>query len=98
MADGFTIELDPDLAARLKARAEELGVTPAGYAIDAVEHYLHGADWGEDLAALEEYDREGGGVDAEAALAEFRAELERKLAERAAAQTDVSVPPPPVPD
>ncbi|AYV46729.1 antitoxin [Caulobacter flavus] len=37
MADGFDIHIDPEQAARLRAAAERLGVSPSEYARELIE-------------------------------------------------------------
>jgi hypothetical protein len=43
MADGFDIHLDSDQAARLKAAAEQFGLSPAEYASALIDAGLTGA-------------------------------------------------------
>ncbi len=80
MADGFHIDVEGERAARLKAAAEGAGMTPAAFAMEALDRALDD-DWSEDMEALAEYDRDGG-IDAEEALATFEANVEVLLAAR----------------
>lgn len=81
MADGFQIDVEGERAAKLKAAADAAGMTPVDFAMSALDRVLDD-DWAEDLAALEEYDRTGEFVTLDAALEEFNAALQAKLAER----------------
>lgn len=93
MADGFTLELDADLAARLKARAEEVGVSPTELALQLIDEHLFARDfeWEEgidpdpaiDERIVEEAIRNGDTIPLEDALSQFRADLDRELAKRA---------------
>lgn len=85
MADGYEIHLDGERAERLAKAAEEAGVPVEDYALRLLDAGLGDASddgWAEADAAFDEYERTGEYVDAEAALAEFQAELERRLAAR----------------
>lgn len=81
MADGFHIDVEGERAAKLKAAADAAGMSPVDFAMNALDRALED-DWAEDLAALEDYDRTGEFVPLEAALEEFNAALQAKLAER----------------
>lgn len=84
MADGgLTIEIDPDLAERLKAAAAASGESLDDYVRHALEAFSGDAgDWAEDLRRLAEYDATGESIGVEEALAEFEANVERRLADR----------------
>ncbi len=96
MADGETtlkIELTlTDVAlGHLKARAEMLGVTLDAVAAEAIEQQLFDYDdydWGPDpehdprTATIDTFDLTGPTNPAEEVLARFRAELEKRFAER----------------
>jgi hypothetical protein len=93
MADGFQIDIDGDLAARLKARADEAGLSPADLARELLEQRLlaDAYEWEEEIdpdpaideRIAEETLRKGDGVPLEEALSGFRSELKRALAKRA---------------
>ena len=82
MADGgLKIELDEDLAQRVKDAAEAVGQSADQFANELIAKSLDDG-WAEARASLAEYDRTGEYVDADVALADFRKELERRLAAR----------------
>jgi len=82
MADGgLKIELDESLSERVKAAAEAAGRPAGEYAAELISKGLDDG-WADTYASLAEYDRTGEYVDADVALADFRAELERRLAAR----------------
>jgi hypothetical protein len=82
MADGgLTIELNEGLAQRVKDAAEALGQSADQFANELIAKSLDDG-WAEARASLAEYDRTGEYVDADVALADFRKELERRLAAR----------------
>jgi hypothetical protein len=79
MADGgLTIELDADLAARLKEAAKAAGRSTDDYAAELIAQGL-ADDWAEARASLAEYDRTSGYVDAKEALDSARASLVERL-------------------
>jgi predicted transcriptional regulator len=82
MADGsVTIEIDAATAARLKSAAEAAGRSPDEHASLLLAEALRAVDddWAETKAALAEYDRTGEYIDAETAMAQFRAHLVARL-------------------
>lgn len=81
MADGADIHLDPERAERLRVAAEAAGVTPEAYALNAIDSAIDD-DWAEDIAALEEYDRTGISYSVEEVMAELRANVEARQAQR----------------
>ncbi|PLR28746.1 hypothetical protein SGCZBJ_00925 [Caulobacter zeae] len=81
MADGADIHLDPERAERLRVAAQAAGVTPEVFAINAIDQAIDD-DWAEALQSLEEYERTGVSYPAEEVLAEFRANIEARLAAR----------------
>jgi predicted transcriptional regulator len=81
MADGADIHLDPERTERLRIAAEAAGVTPEAFALNAIDQAI-GDDWSEALESLEEYERTGVSYPAEEVLAEFRANVEARLAAR----------------
>jgi predicted transcriptional regulator len=82
MADaGMTIELNEELAQRVKDAAEALGKSADKFANELIAKSMDDG-WAEARASLAEYDRTGEYVDADVALADFRKELERRLAAR----------------
>jgi len=82
MADGgLNLSIDNDLAKRLRAAADAAGESVQDYAINALKAATDDG-WAETHASLAEYDRTGEYIDADVALANFRAELERRLAAR----------------
>jgi hypothetical protein len=74
MADGFVLEIDAEMAERLKAAAEAAGVAPEAYALDVLKGALD-QDWVEDLRRLAEYERTGDSVSVEEAMAHFDAAI-----------------------
>ena len=78
MADGFQIEIDAEMAERLKAAAQAAGVEPATYALEVLGSALD-SDWTESLKRLEEYDRTGESISLEEALKEFHGAVEDEL-------------------
>jgi len=79
MADGgLTIELDAELAARLREAAKAAGRSTEDYASELIAQGL-ADDWAEARASLAEYDRTGDYVDAKEALANSRASLVERL-------------------
>ena len=80
MADGFTLEIDADMAERLKAAAEAAGESVEVFARSIIRHRLEDEDWAEDFRRLAEYDATGEFVSAEDALEEARLALEARLA------------------
>ena len=84
MADGeLTLKLDDETARRLQEAADAAGRPVAEFAADLISGGLPpDPHWREALEALEEYDRTGEGVSVEEALAEFRATLDERLAQR----------------
>ena len=81
MADGFTLEIDADLAERLKAAAEAAGESVEVFARSIIQHGLED-DWAEDFRRLAEYEATGEWVSIDEAFGEARAELEKRLAAR----------------
>ncbi|HEY1750258.1 MAG TPA: hypothetical protein VGG29_03290 [Caulobacteraceae bacterium] len=76
--DGVTIALDAALSARLHEAAEAAGQSPQELASALIAQGLDDR-WAEAKASLAEYDRTGEYVDAETALADFRARLTERL-------------------
>ncbi len=81
MADGADIHLDPERAERLRLAAKAAGMTPEAFAISAIDSAIDD-DWLEAIASLEDYERTGVSYPAEEILAEFRANVETRLAAR----------------
>jgi len=67
--DALTVELDADLAEKVRAFASASGTNVDSVVREAVADYVH--DWSEALERLAEFDRAGESLDAEAVLAEF---------------------------
>jgi hypothetical protein len=84
MADGsMTLEIDAELAERLRVAAEAAGESIESFARRAL--FLFSDDypgWDEDLADLEEYDRTGVGEPAAKVMSEFRASVEAHFSKR----------------
>lgn len=66
---GLKVELEPDLADRVRVFATAAGAEVASIVRDAVADYVD--DWSETIARLAEYDRTGESVDGEEALRRF---------------------------
>jgi len=81
MADGADIHLDPERAERLRLAAEAAGVTPEAFALNAIDSAIDD-DWAEAIESIDEYERTGVSYPAEEVLAEFRANVEARLAAR----------------
>ena len=71
MADSFDIHLDSDRAERLKARAAEVGLDPAVYALGVLDQAI-GSDAAEDQRRWDAYGRTGDTVSGEAWLTDLR--------------------------
>ena len=79
MADGgLTIELDAELATRLREAAKAAGRSTDDYASELISQGL-AEDWTDARSSLAEYDRTGEYVDATQALADSWARLVERL-------------------
>ncbi|HEY3798983.1 MAG TPA: hypothetical protein VGL58_11570 [Caulobacteraceae bacterium] len=82
MADGgLTLEIDEELARRLRAVAGASGESVEAFALQTLRAATD-EDWAEDYARAAEYDATGVSYPAEQVMAEFRARLEARLAEK----------------
>ena len=81
MADGeLTLKLTDDTARRLRAAADEAGLSVESYAAGLIVHGLAlGDDWIEDVARIEEAERTGEWLSVEEAMAHFDAALQARL-------------------
>jgi len=71
MADGgLTVELDSELADKVKVFAAATGANVETVVREALGAYVD--DWSESLQRLAEFDRTGESLDVETVLAEFR--------------------------
>jgi len=76
--DGFRIELDEALGARLREAANAAGQSTDAYASTLISQALDDR-WAEAKARLAEYDRTGEYVDAKEAMAAVRARIAERL-------------------
>jgi hypothetical protein len=88
MADGFTVTIEEDLARDLERRARKAGVSRDAFVLQVLQREAVDYDdfeWiGDDprTTPLDSGDEEGGGRPLEEVMAEFRAELDARLARR----------------
>lgn len=82
MADDLRLDIDRDLAGRLRVAAAAAGRPVGDYAQDLIRDALE-PDWAEDDARFAEYERTGVSVPANDALAGFRQSLKRRFADGA---------------
>jgi predicted transcriptional regulator len=68
--DGLKVELDSELAGRVKVFAAATGANVETVVGEAVDAYVN--DWSETLERLAEFDRTAERLDAETVLTEFR--------------------------
>ena len=79
MADGFDVRIEGEQALRIRTAAEAAGVDPLDYARVLIDQSLKNP-FAEDDRRWAEYKRTGETIGLEEALAEFDAELDRRLA------------------
>jgi hypothetical protein len=86
MADGgpLTLTLDTATAERLADAARQAGMTPEAYALERLSADLAEGrhDWAEANRRLAEFDRTGEFISLEEWAADFRADVEARLADQ----------------
>lgn len=84
MADGFSFDIDADLAARLTAQAADAGVTREAYVRALLEQETHGGpSWVIARARAYDFDRDGEAMTIDEAFAELDAMLLERQARKA---------------
>ncbi|GEM_PF-2250596 len=79
MADGFSFDVDADLAERLSAAAADAGVSREAYVRGLLEQETHGgSDWVIARARAYDFDRTGEAMTIDEAFAELDSEIAEK--------------------